>query len=222
MKSVWKVLPVCVATSCAARNSRDMWEDTKTCGHYMGQGMLSFLGQHKGKRDYPYYRSWVQDGECFAGGQRYEGGEVTLEDYLPLEGPSPGDPGSALHGIDGFRTPDATLAQLFAKVHFAFDSSAIQGEDNLKIMKEITSYLQCHPKTYVFVEGHADERGPASYNLALGSRLANAVRDFLINNGVNPEQLFTISYGKERPLALGHDESAHRENRRAQFKLYDR
>jgi peptidoglycan-associated lipoprotein len=86
----------------------------------------------------------------------------------------------------------------------------------------MAAYLKQKPNTYIFVEGHCDEKGPQSYNLALGMRRANTVRNYLAEQGVNPNNIFTISYGKERPASLENSDSAHAANRRAQFKIYSR
>jgi peptidoglycan-associated lipoprotein len=67
----------------------------------------------------------------------------------------------------------------------------------------------------VTIEGHADERGTRAYNLALGERRASAARTYLVNLGVNPSRVSTVSYGKERPAELGSNESAWAKNRRA-------
>jgi peptidoglycan-associated lipoprotein len=67
------------------------------------------------------------------------------------------------------------------------------------------------------IEGHCDERGSAEYNLALGDRRARAVKDYLVSLGVDPARLSTISYGEERPFAMGHDEAAWAQNRRGHF-----
>ena len=69
----------------------------------------------------------------------------------------------------------------------------------------------------VLIEGHCDERGTNEYNLALGDRRARAAMDFLVKYGVSASRIETISYGEERPFALGHDESAWWQNRRAHF-----
>ncbi|MCP5468996.1 MAG: OmpA family protein [Chlamydiales bacterium] len=219
MKKALTILILLTCTACA-RTSRDMWEDTKTCGRYMGKGLRSFLGGHVDGSDYAYYSNWSHEGEFVP--LEEETGVAFMSDYVPISKESPGDPGCPIPGIAGFHDPGGRLAQLFANIHFNFDNFAIQGEENLKTLKEIADYLAKSPQTYIFIEGHADERGAAAYNLALGSRRANSVRTFLIQNGVNPDQLFTISYGKERPIAMGHDDNAHYQNRRAHFKLYDR
>ena len=67
----------------------------------------------------------------------------------------------------------------------------------------------------ISIEGHCDERGTREYNLALGERRANAAKDYLVQLGINPSRIKTISYGKERPVALGSSEGAWAQNRRS-------
>ena len=69
----------------------------------------------------------------------------------------------------------------------------------------------------VIIEGHCDERGTNEYNLALGERRANSAKDYIVNLGVDPARLKTVSYGEEKPLAEGHNEEAWAQNRRAHF-----
>lgn len=76
-------------------------------------------------------------------------------------------------------------------------------------------WLQAHPTVRITIEGHCDERNTAEYNLALGWRRANAVRDYLVSLGVAAGRIATISYGEERPFAEGHDEASWAQNRRA-------
>ncbi len=75
--------------------------------------------------------------------------------------------------------------------------------------------MKKYPQYKVVVEGHADERGTREYNLALGERRASSVKDYLIALGIDPSRVETISYGKERPVALGHDEESWAKNRRS-------
>lgn len=218
------VLAACLGLcSSCARSSREIWEDTKTCSRYMGKGLRSLFGQHIDSREYAsYYENWKEEQEFIpladTGGYQ----ALAMQDFAPLSKESPGDPGSSLPGIDKFSTPKGKLAAYFKNIQFETDKYAVQGTENFAALKTIADYLIKNPQTYIFIEGHADERGAAAYNLALGSRRANAVRTFLIQNGVNPDQLFTISYGKEHPLVMGHDEQAWQQNRRSAFKIYDR
>jgi peptidoglycan-associated lipoprotein len=140
----------------------------------------------------------------------------------PQAARSPGDPGSQIPGIEAFRDPSTipSLAGVFRNIHFEYNQYLVKGEENKVIIKNIADYMKSHPNTFLFIEGHCDERGPEAYNLALGSRRANAVRNMMVEAGVPPEHLFTISYGKERPLVMDHHEEGWSLNRRAEFKIY--
>ena len=103
-------------------------------------------------------------------------------------------------------------------VHFGFDLSQITSSAEGQIQK-VAEYLRAKPATHVQVEGHCDERGTVEYNLALGNRRAVAVRDYLVNIGVDAGAVSTISYGKEKMVDTAHNEEAHAKNRRAEFKF---
>ncbi len=103
-------------------------------------------------------------------------------------------------------------------IHFAFDSSALDATAQ-EILKKKAAYLQAHPDVRVIIQGHCDERGTVEYNLALGERRAQAAKTFLVNLGIDPNRLETISYGEERPLDPGHNEAAWAKNRRDQFVI---
>ncbi len=100
------------------------------------------------------------------------------------------------------------------RVLFATDSSQV-GADQRPILERQAAWMQRYPQVQVTIEGHADERGTREYNLALGQRRANAARDILVANGVAGTRVQTISYGKDRPVQLGSNESAWAQNRRA-------
>lgn len=78
-------------------------------------------------------------------------------------------------------------------------------------------YLKSHTGARVLIAGHTDERGSREYNVALGERRANTVAEILRMSGVNSHQMRIVSYGKERPVYFGHDEAAHRQNRRVEL-----
>jgi peptidoglycan-associated lipoprotein len=99
-------------------------------------------------------------------------------------------------------------------VHFGTDMHDIDSEAQA-ILQRQAAWLQKFPNVRVTVEGHCDERGTREYNLALGDRRANAAKNFLAANGVDPSRISVISYGKERPAATGSDEGAWAQNRRA-------
>ncbi|MDH3669572.1 MAG: peptidoglycan-associated lipoprotein Pal [Gammaproteobacteria bacterium] len=102
------------------------------------------------------------------------------------------------------------------RVHFEFDSSAIDSESRA-VIEAHAAYLAARPDVRLNLEGHADERGTREYNLALGERRGQAVRRMLRLLGINSERLAARSYGEENPVATGHDESAWRLNRRVEF-----
>ncbi len=228
------ILMGCLAVLCSScmRTGRDTWEDTKTCGRYFNKGMRSLLGYHEDGAGLNRFSRWSDDGEFIADRvattpdfvpmEGFEqGGCLSVHEFCPPAHHSPGDPASPIPGIASFKTPSGSLATLFSHIHFGTDQYSVVGNENVHAVHEIARHLIAHPELYVFVEGHADERGAAAYNLALGSKRANSVRAALIENGVNPDQLFTISYGKEQPIALGHGSQDWEQNRRAQFKIYE-
>ncbi len=111
-------------------------------------------------------------------------------------------------------TQEDLVANIGDRVLFDTDRSSIRG-DQRPILERQAGWMQTHSSVRVQVEGHADERGTREYNLALGQRRANAARDVLIAGGVASGRITTISYGKDRPVGLGSDESAWAQNRRA-------
>lgn len=114
--------------------------------------------------------------------------------------------------LDDPQSPLATRA-----VYFDLDSSEIREEDR-SIVEAHATYLAEHPQARLRLEGHADERGSREYNIALGERRANAVYQLMGLFGVDDQQLTSVSYGEERPAALGHDESAWQRNRRVELE----
>ncbi len=97
--------------------------------------------------------------------------------------------------------------------YFDFDKSAIRPESRAALMAH-AAFLSANPNLKVNLEGHSDERGTKEYNLALGERRAQSVERFLVVNGVARTQVEVVSYGEEKPAAMGHDESAWAKNRR--------
>lgn len=100
------------------------------------------------------------------------------------------------------------------RVFFAEDQSTLSSQARSTLDKQ-AKWLNLYSKYTVTIEGHADERGTRQYNIALGARRANAVRDYLIAQGISGSRLKTISYGKERPVAVCNDDSCWTQNRRA-------
>ena len=98
-------------------------------------------------------------------------------------------------------------------VHFDYDQYSLTDEDKTTLQRQ-SAWLQKYPAVRVTIEGHCDERGTREYNLALGARRANAVKEYLASLGVAAARLDTVSYGKERPVCTQSDESCWAQNRR--------
>ena len=104
------------------------------------------------------------------------------------------------------------------RVFFGFDQFSLSNDARSTLDKQ-AAWLKTNPGVTIRVEGHCDERGTREYNLALGERRANAAKDYLAANGVNPDRIVTISWGKEKPVANGSNEAAWRQNRRGVTKV---
>ena len=98
-------------------------------------------------------------------------------------------------------------------MHFAYNEYAVQDDDKATLQKQ-AAWLSRYPGVRVTVEGHCDERGTREYNLALGARRANAVKEYLVSLGVSTARVDTISYGKERPICTESNEACWSQNRR--------
>jgi peptidoglycan-associated lipoprotein len=106
-------------------------------------------------------------------------------------------------------------------VYFTTDSTDLTPEAQQTLAKQ-ARWLQQYPQYTITIEGHADERGTREYNIALGARRATTVRDYLSRSGINGQRVRTISFGKERPVAVCNDISCWSQNRRAQTVLNNR
>jgi peptidoglycan-associated lipoprotein len=122
------------------------------------------------------------------------------------QGPSGPQPGTEAHFKQVMSGSDV--------IHFDTDKYDIDSEDAAALRQQ-AQYLLQYGTVRATIEGHCDERGTREYNLALGERRANAAKNYLVSLGVPATRLTTISYGKERPVALGSDEAAWAQNRRA-------
>ena len=115
------------------------------------------------------------------------------------------------HPLDDPKSPLASRT-----IYFDYDSEEVLGSEQATIEAH-ARYLAEHPGTSITLEGHADERGTREYNVALGEGRAVAVRRLMTLFGASGQQIRTISYGEERPVAAEHDESAWRLNRRVEI-----
>ena len=132
--------------------------------------------------------------------------------------PNPGNNGGNTNpGNNGGNTTTPVTAASLRVVYFDLDSYSISASAQADLDAN-AKMLRDNPSLKVTIEGHCDERGTVEYNLALGQKRADAVRDWLLNAGVGAGQLATITKGKEFPAVDGHDESAWARNRRAEFK----
>jgi len=117
-------------------------------------------------------------------------------------------------GIEGVIHESSMLKD----IRFDFDKYSIRPSD-VEILKENSALLKKYPGMKFQVEGHCDERGTGEYNLALGERRANSVKNYLVSLGIESGRISTISYGEERPFSPEHNEEAWSKNRRAHFVI---
>jgi peptidoglycan-associated lipoprotein len=112
----------------------------------------------------------------------------------------------------------AVSADLAAMINFDYDQAAVRSADQETLDRK-AAILMANPGVKLRIAGHADERGSDEYNLALGNRRAAAAKRYLENKGVDGSRLEVISYGEERPLNPGSDETAYAQNRRDEFEI---
>ncbi len=129
--------------------------------------------------------------------------------------PAPSAPVTPAPGIQPGSQEDL-IDKVGDRVFFDFDRYDLKPEGRSTV-EALAAWLNSFPAVTLTLEGHADERGTREYNLALGERRANAVKDYLIALGINAGRLTTISYGEERPAVPGSYEEAWAQNRRSQF-----
>ena len=127
--------------------------------------------------------------------------------------PTPGTP-TPTGPVPGTQAHFAQAMQGRDTIYFDTDKFDIDSEDQAALRQQ-AQYLQQYPNVRATVEGHCDERGTREYNIALGERRANAAKNYLVSLGVGADRVTTVSYGKERPVALGSNEQAWARNRRA-------
>ena len=138
------------------------------------------------------------------------GAEITTAAVTPE--PTMVEPTPAVAGTDPGGSQDFVV-NVGDRVFFDYDKAVINAPAQ-QTLKRQAEWLKLYPGVTVSLEGHCDERGTREYNLALGERRATAVKDFLVALGIDASRVATISYGKERPAALGHNEAAWAQNRR--------
>ena len=148
----------------------------------------------------------------------------TIPDPDPTDETYGDDAGASTSGMDGTDPyggeefgSDPSAGELATVIFFEFDSSEVRAEDQ-DVVARHAMQLADNPTWRVRLEGHADERGSREYNIGLGERRAQAVRQMLLIQGVGADQISTVSFGEERPIAFGSTESDWAQNRRVEFK----
>ena len=136
---------------------------------------------------------------------------VTIEPPAPTPQPTP-----RMDVDDISRKSLSEISSYLKPAFFDYDKAYIR-PDARDVLAANATWLKKYAGVQFTIEGHADERGTAQYNLALGDRRANAAKDYLTSLGVDASRIKTVSYGKERPFAAGHDEDSWQKNRRAHF-----
>jgi len=116
------------------------------------------------------------------------------------------------------RNAEEVRNMLASMIHFDLDRSNIRSDD-MGALDQKVAILQANPDLRIRVGGHCDERGSDEYNLALGNRRAQSTKQYLVSHGIDASRIETQSWGEERPLVDGHDESAWSQNRRAEFEV---
>ncbi|MEZ5529762.1 MAG: peptidoglycan-associated lipoprotein Pal [Porticoccaceae bacterium] len=146
---------------------------------------------------------------CSSTGTEEDAGATSMPSNAVSTGAvSTGDVGGSTLGTD------SSVARVF---YFEFDKAVLNAESRAALRLH-AEWLRAHPAVTIRLEGHADERGTREYNMALGERRANAVRDFLAQEGVNAGVMEVISYGEESPAALGSNDASWALNRRVEMK----
>lgn len=138
------------------------------------------------------------------------------------KGPKPGVSGTGGEVMGADQGASARAAAIreaqnqLQTVYFQYDSSDLDGAAQATLRQD-ADVINRYPDVRIQIQGHCDERGSEEYNLSLGDRRARAIMDYLVNLGINPARLSTITFGEERPVDPGHDEAAWARNRRGEF-----
>lgn len=208
-------------TGCSS--STQTWEDMKTAGRYMQRNIDALCGKDYESRMLNSDDEFIgpEDGEFIALNEIDLKTTLTAGDLaLPQPKGIPGQRGIPM--LSAFYAPGDSLMGLFQSLHFNTDEFVIREAKELQALAEIASYLKKKPNVFLLVTGHCDERASASYNLALGMRRANYIRSLLVKNGIDLNRIYTVSKGKEEPIAMGHSANDWKQNRRAEFKIFEK
>lgn len=207
-----------LSTSC--HHSSQTWEDVKSAGRYMQRGVDSLWGKDRDSRMLASDEEFIGPYDEFI--PLNDSDLRGLAKYSDMALPQPkGIPGiNGIPAFDQFYAPPDAIG--FQFVHFETDEHILREKMDIQMIRQIAAYLKSHPADLLLIEGHTDERASASYNMALGIRRANHIRQLLVKNGVDLNRIYTVSRGKEQPFAQGHTPTDWKQNRRAEFKIFER
>lgn len=213
MKHLLKAIFMLALLASCQRSSSETWEDVKTAGRCLKQGVHSLWGDYHESKE-------------IASREDFKGPEDT--NFIPLEEKDLYTEYSQTDtAIAQAKLPDTELpaflsskASQFSSVHFETDQHIVKEKEDLITVDKIVKYLKKNPKMCLKVEGHCDKRASSAYNMALGMRRANHLRVLLIRKGIDYSRIFTVSYGKEKPVAVGNDPKTFALNRRSEFKFF--
>jgi peptidoglycan-associated lipoprotein len=135
---------------------------------------------------------------------------------LPTSAPSKPSQDSSLEALQKGTLGSSAMGGPLRDVSFDFDRYDVR-PDMRDILKDHAGWLKANPQVRVEIEGHCDDRGTSEYNLALGAKRAESVKRYLIDLGISPDRLSTISYGEELPMCKEPNEACWAKNRRAHF-----
>ncbi len=224
MKQILFLLIFSIFLTGCQRTSSEAWEDVKTAGRYVKKSVQALFGFD------------VDESRQIVSYDDFNGPDHS--DFIPLQDADlqksayiqdqmveqpvklPKAPAKKKGKFDHFVDASKRYGDIFRTLHFSTDNHVITEKKDLISIDKIALFLKKHPKAHLLIEGHCDERASADYNIALGMRRAQHVRVLLTKKGVNPQQIYTVSYGKEKPLSLGGSNQDRQKNRRAHFKLF--
>lgn len=215
-KSIHLILALCLGmaftlTGCK-KKPRSVWENSNTSSTTSARTL------------------WGNDDDQFNGSAQEDFVALKDEDLkaqfsdhaVPQPAFTPGEAGSGLPAHSMFHAPIGRLSSIFKTVYFDTDEFVFSKGEYKAYVESIADYLKDNPETFVYLEGNADERGSEKHNFSLAAKRANYVRTLLVEKGVNPDQLHTISFGKDKPAVFGHNAEAWSKNRRVEFKIFER
>ncbi len=224
MKSRLLIICICllsglVMTGCKRKSNSSVWDDTQTTGGYKNSAR-NLWNSVTGREEESFFGATEED--FIALNDEDLKKSAYSDGAIPQPKSEPGERSSGLPGIEGFKKPSGELAAIFKSLHFNTDDHILRSKEALSLVERVADYLKSHKNCYIFIEGHCDQRGPEAYNLSLGARRANYVRSLLVQKGVDPERLHTVSYGKERLIDSSQNQDAWAKNRRAEFKIFQK